>query len=77
MSDLDSEQIQSIQRILIDPLRETIRTEMRLNHDQMTDVLNRLEDAIQMQSDSHHDRLWKIVPGNKTKFTWIGDSIYQ
>ena len=57
MSDLNSEQLQSIQSILIDPLRETIRTEIRLNHDQMADVISRLEHVIEEQSASASARL--------------------
>ena len=60
MSDLDSEQLQFIQQLLIDPLRETIRTEMRLNHDQMIDVLNGLEEAILIQAESSQNRLASI-----------------
>ena len=60
MSDLDSEQLQSIQSILIDPLRETIRTEIRLNHDQMADLISRLEHIIEQQSASSNARFTAI-----------------
>ena len=57
MSELNSDQLQSIQHILIDPLRETIRTEIRLNHDQLTDTINRLENIIQSQSQTQLTRM--------------------
>ena len=50
MNDLRTEQLESIQRLLVDPLRETIRTEIHLSHDRLADHLaalaTRLEEHV-------------------------------
>jgi hypothetical protein len=42
MNNLRTEQLESIQRLLVDPLRETIRTEIQLSHDRLADHLGAL-----------------------------------
>jgi hypothetical protein len=49
MSELGSEQLESIRRLLLEPLRETIRAEVRVSHDQLAAVVATLGERLAEQ----------------------------
>jgi hypothetical protein len=56
MNELTSEQLEAIRRLLIDPLREAVRQEMRLGHQRLTSAIGRLDDHV-----SDHGRRLAVV----------------
>jgi hypothetical protein len=56
MTDLTSEQLEAIRRLLIDPLREAIRQEIRLGHQRLAATLERVID----RTNDHERRLMAV-----------------
>ena len=46
MPEINSDQLESIQRLLLCPLRETVRTEIQLSHDQLASSIGRLDERL-------------------------------
>ena len=46
MTDLTAEQLESIRRLLVDPLRETVKNEIQLSHDRLESAVERLGDHL-------------------------------
>ena len=49
MTELTSEQLEAIRRLLIDPLRETVRQEIRLGHQRLAATMERVADHVKDQ----------------------------
>jgi hypothetical protein len=50
MNQLGSEQLESVRRLLLEPLRETIRAEIRVSHDQLAGAVAKLGERVTEQS---------------------------
>ena len=46
MNDLKPQQLESIRRLLVDPLRETVKTEIQLSHDRLESLVGRLDEQL-------------------------------
>ena len=46
MTELNAEQLESIRRLLVDPLRETVKNEIQLSHDRLESAVERLGDHL-------------------------------
>jgi hypothetical protein len=46
MSDLNADQLDAIRRLLIEPLREAVRQEIRLSHQRLAATVERLEERL-------------------------------
>jgi hypothetical protein len=57
MSDLNSEQLDAIRRLLIEPLREAVRQELRLTHQRMAASIDKLGERVTGQVANHERRL--------------------
>ena len=57
MADLSAEHLESIRRLLLEPLRETVKSEIQRSHDRLESALDQLADRI----DAHIQRSEKRV----------------
>ena len=46
MTELTAEQLESIRRLLVDPVRDTIKSEIQLSHDRLASAVERLGDHL-------------------------------
>jgi ferritin-like metal-binding protein YciE len=57
MSDIRADQLESIQRLLVDPLRDAVKTEIQLSHDRLAAAVEKLADRLA----GHIDRTEKRI----------------
>jgi hypothetical protein len=57
MPDLTPAQLESLRRLLIDPLRETIKQELQINHDRLTSAIEKLADRLTTHAQSAEKRV--------------------
>ena len=57
MQDLTPTQLESIRRLLVDPLRETIKSEVQLSHDRLTASIRKLTDQFSTHAHASDARL--------------------
>src|SRR5205807_2281488 len=57
MQDLTPSQLESIRRLLVDPLRETIKSEVQLSHDRLAASIRKLTDQLSTHAHSTDARL--------------------
>ena len=46
MNNLTTEQLEAIRRLLVDPLRETVKSEIQLSHDRLGSAVEKLADRL-------------------------------
>ena len=56
MSDLTTPQLDSIRRLLLDPLREAVRAEVELGHDRLRQTIEQLADQVAAHAQSQSQR---------------------
>jgi hypothetical protein len=56
MIDLNPEQLESIRHLLVDPLRETVKTEIQLSHDRLAAAVDKLADRLAGHIDRNEKR---------------------
>ena len=57
MHELNTEQLESIRRLLIEPVRETVRTEIQLSHDRVSAAVTKLDDRLAGHMERNEKRL--------------------
>jgi hypothetical protein len=60
MSDLKSDQLDAIHRLLVEPLRETIRQELRLSHQRLASTIEKLDERVAGRIADHDRRLMAV-----------------
>jgi hypothetical protein len=67
MSDLNADQLDAIRRLLVEPLRETIRQELRLTHQRLASTIEKLDERMAGRI-AHHDRRLMAVERSTIQF---------
>ena len=60
MNDLKTEQLEAIRRLLLDPLREAVRQEIRLSHQSLSASLTKLSDRFDLHAVDYQRRITRI-----------------
>lgn len=60
MNDLKTEQFEAIRRLLLDPLREAVRQEIRLSHQSLAASLGKLSDRFDLHALDYQRRITRI-----------------
>jgi hypothetical protein len=63
MSDLNADQLEAIRRLLIEPLREAVRQEIRLSHQRLAATVEKLDERL-----ADHGRRLVVVERSTAQF---------
>ena len=60
MGDLKTEQLEAIGRLLIDPLRDAVRQEMRMSHSRLSGAIEKLDERMAGRIADHDRRIVEV-----------------
>ena len=60
MNDLKTDQLETIRRLLLDPLREAVRQEIRLSHQSLAASLAKLSDRFDLHASDYQRRITRL-----------------